>query len=200
MTDLQHRFKWITAHEAFKTWTNSQNPSILHIHGSNDTSDASKCILRYLDMDRKAEQKKEIITYFTFTKDDDRYSSITAMLITLLVQVFSQCPHLYNTVRLPFDEMCRHSCWTQTDLLLLFRRMLSSHEHGGIVCVINSMNAKIQVSHFWKIFVASPGVLSGSSKSLSSALPIATSNQCLLTGQISTSTIIKRLLISLTGL
>ena len=40
-------------------------------------------------MDRKAEQKKEIVTYFTLNKDDDRYSLITAMLNTVLVQVFS---------------------------------------------------------------------------------------------------------------
>ncbi|KAL9133602.1 MAG: hypothetical protein Q9175_005214 [Cornicularia normoerica] len=140
MTGSEHRFDWITAHETYKTWFNSPTPSVLHVHGPTDTSDALEFIFRCLDVHREAQQKRGILTYFAFKKHDDRYNSVTAMLNTLLVQIFSECQDLYNAVKLPFEEMSHHSSWTQTDLLLLFRTMLSSWDHGGILCVIDSMN------------------------------------------------------------
>ena len=63
-----------------------------------------------------------------------------AMLTTLLIQIFSDCQDIQNAVRLPFEEMSHHSSWTQTDLLLLFRNVLSSCDHYGIWCVINGMH------------------------------------------------------------
>ena len=62
------------------------------------------------------------------------------MLNTLLIQVFSERPDLYSAVRLPLNETSRHSSWTQTDLLLLFRNVLLNCENGGFVCVLDSMS------------------------------------------------------------
>ena len=102
-------------------------------------SDISRYIFRLLDAHRHVRQNGEIIAYFTYKKYDDRYTSIVAMLSTLMVQIFSECQTLYNAVRLPFNEMSRHPKWTETDWKFIFRNVLSSHEHCGIVCVINSM-------------------------------------------------------------
>ena len=95
-------------------------------------------ILRSLDPSQR--QKGEIVTYFTFKKNDERYNSIVTMLNTLVLQIFTVCPDVYKAVRLQFDHMFHCSNWTETDWTLLFREILSSHEHGGIVCVINSMD------------------------------------------------------------
>lgn len=100
----------------------------------------SEYIFRCLDADRAARQKKNIVTHFTFRTDDERYSSIAAMLNTLLVQTFSERPDLYSAVRLPLIEISRHSSWTQTDLLLLFRNVLLNCENGGFVCAIDSIS------------------------------------------------------------
>lgn len=62
------------------------------------------------------------------------------MLNTLLVQILTERPDLYKTVRLPLNEMSRHSSWTQADLLLLFRNVLLNCERGGFVCVLDSMS------------------------------------------------------------
>ena len=140
MTKSASRFEWITAHETYKTWFEHPTPSILHVYGPTDTSDASEFLFKVLDEHRKAEENEEILTYFAFNRYDDRYSSVTAMLNTLLAQIFSQQRDLYNTVSKRSEEMFHHSSWTQTELLLLFRRLLSSHEHGGVLCVINSMD------------------------------------------------------------
>ena len=134
------RFDWITTDETYKTWFDCQEPSILHVHGVSGTTDASEFIFHHLNSYREAQQKKEILTYFTFKRHDDRYNSVMAMLTTLLIQIFSDCQDIYNAVRLPFEEMSHHSSWTQTDLLLLFRNVLSSWDHDGIWCVINRMN------------------------------------------------------------
>ena len=91
-------------------------------------------------MDRDEKQKGELVTYFTFKKDDDRFNSIAAMLSTLMFQIFSECQDLGNAVRLPFNEMSRHSSWTEADWKFLFRNMLSSPYHSGVVCVISNMN------------------------------------------------------------
>ena len=91
-------------------------------------------------MDRDEKQKGELVTFFAFKKDDDRFNSITAMLSTLMFQIFSECQDLGNAVRLPFNEMSRHSSWTETDWKFLFRNMLSSPYHGGVVCVISNMD------------------------------------------------------------
>ena len=133
-------FGRIAAHETYKTWCDSQNPSILHIHGVNGTTDASECIFHHLNSYREAQQRKKILTYFSFKRYDDRYNSMMAMLTTLLIQMLSDCPDIYNAVRLPFEEMVQHSSWTETDLLLLFRSVLSSWDHDGIWCVINGLS------------------------------------------------------------
>ena len=91
-------------------------------------------------MDRDVKQKGELVTYFTFKKDDDRFNSIAAMLSTIMFQIFSECQDLGNAVRLPFNEMSRHSSWTEIDWKFLFRNMLSSPYHGGVVCVISNMD------------------------------------------------------------
>ena len=91
-------------------------------------------------MDQDEKQKGQLVTYFTFKKDDDRFNTIAAMLSTLMFQIFSECQDLGNAVRLPFNEMSRHSSWTETDWKFLFRNMLSSPYHGGVVCVISNMH------------------------------------------------------------
>ena len=140
MTNSEHRFDWITAHETYKTWFQSSTPSILHIYGPKDTSEASDSIFRVLDVHRKAENSKEILTYFAFERYDDRYRSVTAMLNTIFAQIFSQQKGLYAAVRVQLKEMYRYSSWTQTELLLLFQILLSRNDHGGILCVINRMD------------------------------------------------------------
>ena len=136
----EHRFNWITAREEYKAWINSHVPAILHVHGTSNASDASEFLFRCLNEDWDARQKDEIVTYFTFEKDDDRRNSTTAMLITLSIQIISECQSLHKAVRLLFDEMSQHCSWTKTDLLLLFRIILLNCERDGIVCVINSMS------------------------------------------------------------
>lgn len=137
---LEKWFDRIAANELYKTWIDSQKPSILHIHGNSGTTDASELIFHHLNSYREAQQKRHILTYFTFKRYDDRYNSMMAMLITLLVQMLSDCQDIYNAVRLPFEEMVQYSSWTQPDLLLLFRNMLSSWDHDGIWCVINGLS------------------------------------------------------------
>ena len=136
----EHRFNWITAHEEYKAWINSQTPSVLHVHGTSNVPDASEFIFKCLNEDWDARQKNKIVTYFTFEKDDDRRNSTTAMLITLSTQILNECQSLHKAVRLLLDEMSHHCSWTKTDLLLLFRIILLSCENDGIVCIINSMS------------------------------------------------------------
>ena len=140
LADSEHRYNWITAHEEYKAWINSQMPSILHVYGTSNVPDASEFLFRCLNEDWDARQKDEIVTYFTFEKDDDRRNSTTAMLITLSIQIIIECQSLHKAVRLLFDEMSHHCSWTKTDLLFLFRIILLSCERDGIVCVINSMS------------------------------------------------------------
>ena len=137
MAGSEHRFEWITAHEEYKSWIDSQIPSILHVHGTSNAPDASKFIFRCLNEDLDSRQKNEIVTYFTFEKDDDRCNSTMTMLITLSTQIINGCQSLHNAVRLLFDEMSHHCSWTETDLLLLFRIVLTNYEKDGIVCVIS---------------------------------------------------------------
>jgi ankyrin repeat protein len=63
-----------------------------------------------------------------------------AMLNTLLAQIFNHSRNLYGSVKLQYEEMSFHCSWTQTDLLLVFRNILSNLDHGGIFCVINGLD------------------------------------------------------------
>lgn len=110
---------------------------MLHIHGVSDTSKASESIFRYMDGCRDAQKEKEILTYFSFKKHNNQSNSVATMLNTLLIQGFRERQDLY---RAAFAEMSRHSSWTQTNLLHLFRNVLSSRDHGGNLCVINGMS------------------------------------------------------------
>ena len=137
LTASENNFNWIAAREEYKAWIRDHQPSVLHLYGANNALDASRFIFRCLDEDCMARQRNEIITYFSFGKDDDRCNSTIAMLITLLTQIINECESLYKAMRPLFDEMSHHCSWTATDLLLLFRAILSSHEFDGIFCIIN---------------------------------------------------------------
>lgn len=139
-TGSEHHFDWIPAHEEYKTWINSQKPSILHVYGTSNAPEASEFIFRSLDSDWEIQKKNRIVTYFSFEKNDDRCNSTMAMLNTLLIQIINECQDLYNTVKLLFDEMSHHCSWTKTDLLLLFRNILLNCEYGCIMCVVNTMS------------------------------------------------------------
>ena len=140
LNDLGTRFDWIAAHETYKAWVGSREPSILHIHGASDTTNASEFIFQRLNVSREAQQKKEVLTYFSFKRHDDRYNSVMLMLTTLLIQMLSEGQDIQNGPWRPVEQMFHHSSWTQTDLLLLFRNMLSTWDHGGILCVIDGIS------------------------------------------------------------
>ena len=140
LNDLETRFDWISAHETYKAWFDSPEPSIIHIYGASDTTNASEFIFQRLNVYRETQKKKEVLTYFSFKRHDDRYNSVMAMLTTLLIQMLSECQDTHNDEMVPVEQMFHHSSWTQTDLLLLFRRMLSNWDHGDILCVIDGMS------------------------------------------------------------
>ena len=127
------------ANKEYKTWIDGEQPSILHIHGLVDVSEVSKVIIGCLDRYREKQQEQKFLIYFTFRKHDDQCSTVAAMLRTLLLQLFNECEDLYHAESLPFEELSHYSNWTQTDLLLLFRSILSSWDHGDTLCVINNM-------------------------------------------------------------
>lgn len=135
-----HRFNWITLHESYTKWLDSYGPSILHVHGTAGVSDASEYIFQCLDAYRAVKQDNEIILYFTFNRHDDRCNSVVAMLNTLLAQIIAHNQNLYTAVRLQYEQMSLHRGWTQTELLLCFRNILSYWNHDGILCVINGLD------------------------------------------------------------
>jgi len=135
-----HRFNWISLHETYNKWLRSREPNILHVYGTTGASDASEYIFQCLNAYRTEKQTKEILLYFAFDGDDDRCNSVTAMLNTLLSQAINHNQNFYDPVKLPYEQMSFHSSWTQADLLLHFRNILTDWDQGDIFLVINGLN------------------------------------------------------------
>lgn len=136
----KHQFSWISLHDTYMKWLDGYGPSILHVHGITSVSDASEYIFQCLNAYKAAKPDNKILVYFTFKEHDDRCNSVVAMLNTLLAQIFNHNPELYNTVKLQYKQISHHCSWTQAELFLLFQMTLADLHHGGILCVINSLD------------------------------------------------------------
>ena len=135
-----HQFNWISTHQSYRKWLDDYGPSILHVHGTTGASDASEYIFQCLDVYRAENKIKEILVYFSFNAHDDRRNSIAAMINSFLAQIIIHHDYLYNAVSALYKRMSLHRSWAQADLLHLFRNVLSDWDHGGILCVINSLD------------------------------------------------------------
>lgn len=138
--DLTFRSDYITGHEHFQTWSEGRGPRILNIHGTGTASEDLGSILRCLDMCRPFSEKKKPLIHFNFMKHDDRYNSVSAMLNTLLAQIFTEDPTLFRVHHTKFEQMAHYSSWSQGDLWLLLQDILLSNSEDEFFCLVGGMN------------------------------------------------------------
>ncbi|KAH0557197.1 hypothetical protein GP486_005013 [Trichoglossum hirsutum] len=135
-----HQLSWLSSHETYTKWLDGYGPSILHVHGTVGASDASEYIFQHLNAYRTEKQNSEILVYFAFISHHDRCNSVVAMLNTLLAQILSHNPNLFGAVARQYEQMSFHRSWTEGDLWLFFRNILSFWGQNGILCVINGLD------------------------------------------------------------
>ena len=92
---------------------------MLHVYGSADVTSASEFIFRFFDELRMEKKINANVMYYRFRNNDNRFSSISAMVSTFISQLMrsdwwlSVCSRNFNKLRL-------FRTWTDNDLLSFF--------------------------------------------------------------------------------
>ncbi|KAI1747319.1 ankyrin repeat-containing domain protein [Xylaria castorea] len=86
-----HPYSWLDNDQTFRDWMNCRGCSILHIHGSPNSSQAAEYgFHKTLSISHSRRSKNNIHLYFRFDQDDKRRNSLSAMATTFLAQILGR--------------------------------------------------------------------------------------------------------------
>jgi ankyrin repeat protein len=121
--------------DQYKHWKKGTGTSILHVHGKSDMKTRSRKIWEHIIKDTPEPDRyltKDVVL-FTFTRYDARYSSLDALLCTMLCYYVSQ-QREQNGASI-FHKLLEHRAWTTSDLLILTRAFAHTSVRFIIACL-----------------------------------------------------------------
>ncbi|KAI0549769.1 ankyrin repeat-containing domain protein [Xylaria curta] len=89
--DVAHPYSWLDNDRTFQNWMSSQGCSILHIHGSPDSSQAAEYgFHKLISTPYSCRPKNNVCLYFKFSRDDKRRNRVSALATTFLAQILGR--------------------------------------------------------------------------------------------------------------
>ncbi|MCJ1228298.1 Ankyrin repeat domain-containing protein 44 [Toensbergia leucococca] len=131
-------FERIQRHGMYKSWLESQKPSLLHLHGRQGLGKSvlSRVLFQNLGM---RDRNHSIVTYFSFSELDGRQNSAATLLTSLAIQLLSSKPSLFPHVRHIYEPIKEKASWTKDELWIFYQSMLSTRDQFSVICIINAI-------------------------------------------------------------
>lgn len=122
----------------------------MHLHGQSDVSQAASFVYQHLDSPNEDSFSNATILYFNFSRHDKRRSSIGAMALTFLAQIFNR----HSTSPSPnigkFEPPLFDHCWTDRDLVLYLHSVrLELGNSAKLSWVIDRIDQCDESSHWF---------------------------------------------------
>ena len=126
-------------HEVTK-WLTDRESTAIYLYGKPGIGKSafSSKLLRTL---RKQNPESVPVAYFSFSDQDERRTSSTALISSLIYQILSQDPQRFVVVRDLCLAIKERSIWAFQPLWVLFRSLLTAPGSGLVYCVVNNIHS-----------------------------------------------------------
>lgn len=148
--------EWLSANLNYKSWHDSRAPAILYIFGQpgSGKSVISNFLIKTLQQSEPAEESADaelpaeglgkeklptVITYY-FDKLDARRRSCRHLLLSLVRQLLFRGHSMYKHVESLYRKIEQQHPWTEEDLWVTFRSMITCEGKARVICVIDSLD------------------------------------------------------------
>lgn len=123
----------IEVDQELKAWCKALVSPIIYVYGKPGVGKSvfSSFLLRTLPTIPNADPERLSITYYSFSELDQRRTSTTALLSSLICQIISQDPGDFEQIRDLYLAIERRSSWTSEALWILYQSLLAARR-GGI--------------------------------------------------------------------
>ena len=125
---------WVSRDQVFKGWTKDADCHILQLCGSDGSGKTT--LVRFLV--KHLEKSSTVLSFFCTRLDDSRQSA-KDILLSMVNQLLSYEPHLYNYVEGVLSGS-ENSLWTKEEIWAAFRILISRPRKQDLVCVIDDLD------------------------------------------------------------
>lgn len=129
----------IEKHQEFKTWLKNRKSSATYLHGQRGVGKGvfSTILLRTL---RKQYPEGVPVIYYSFTDQDEKRTSSTGLISSLILQILSQDPQRFGQVRDLYLAIKGRSTWDLEALWTCLQALLDARESELILCIFNKIH------------------------------------------------------------
>ena len=126
-------------HEVTK-WLTNRTSTAIYLYGEPciGKSAFSSKLVRTV---RKQNPESVPVAYFSFSDQDERRTSSTALMSSLIYQILSQDPQRFGLVRDLYLAIKSRSIWGFQPLWILFRSLLAAPGSGLVYCIVNNIHS-----------------------------------------------------------
>ena len=121
-------------------WLTDRESTAIYLYGKPGIG-KSAFSSKLLQTIRKQNPESVPVAYFSFGDQDERRTSSTALLSSLIYQILSQDPQRFVVVRDLYLAIKERSIWVFQPLWILFRSLLTAPGSGLIYCVVNNIHS-----------------------------------------------------------
>ena len=126
-------------HQEFKEWLADSQSSAIYLHDPPGVGKSffSSFLLRTL---RRQSPESTIVAYYSFSEQDGRRTSSTALLSSLMCQMISQDPQRFGQTHDLYLAIKRRSIWTFEALWIFYLSLLAARKSGLTFCIVNNIH------------------------------------------------------------
>ena len=138
-SEVQGSSGGIEEHGELKLWLTDAQSSATYLHGwpGVGKSAFSSTLLRTL----RAQNPESVpVAYYSFSDQDERRTSSTALMSSLICQILSQDPQRFGQIRDLYLAIKERSIWTFEALWMFFQSLLAARKPGFVFCIINKIH------------------------------------------------------------
>ncbi|KAI9741628.1 MAG: hypothetical protein M1834_000012 [Cirrosporium novae-zelandiae] len=132
-------FDCILSHPSYNSWEKAASPSVLQLQWKEALR--SKALINSLAklLQENSSRCRAIFASFSFDRQSVRRDSIVQMLASLSLQLLYQRPGLFSQVQHLYDAFKTKGTWTEQQMWMLFRTLLSRPNGHQVTCIINAI-------------------------------------------------------------
>ena len=138
-SEVQGSSVGIEEHRELQLRLTDGQSSATYLHGwpGVGKSAFSITLLRTL---RRQNPESVPVAYYSFSQQDERRTSSTALMSSLICQILSQDPQRFEQIRDLYLAIKGRSIWTFEALWIFFQSLLASRKPGLVFCIINKIH------------------------------------------------------------
>ena len=132
----------IEVDQELKAWCKAFVSPVIYLYGKPGVGKSvySSFLLRALPTLQDTDRERVSITYYSFSKLDQRRRSTTAFLSSLICQIITQDPGDFGQIRDLYLAIERRSSWTSEALWILYQSLLETRRERLHFCIINKIH------------------------------------------------------------